>query len=195
MKYLVIQIKQRRLLFILIFFIPFSCLNKKTEQPQNKEQTDNTTDSLTPIDSISIEHIYADNPFAFDTLSINKFINYINIPTEQITEAVQNMHDSESIDSLITLKWGDSKVLFYKSSYNNLEFIDFADIYDSNFTFKNGLKTGMSLEEVKSKFDIFKNDTKNYKYIEFYYGDATNYTVLFFNNGKLKSVRYMPYTG
>ncbi len=58
-----------------------------------------------------------------------------------------------------------------------------------------GVKIGMSLEEVKSKFAIFKNDNKNYKYIEFYFGDATNYTVLFFENGKLKSVRYMPYTG
>ena len=128
-------------------------------------------------------------------MSVKYFIKYITKPVEEVSKKTYNLHDIQSVDTLITIKWENSRVDFYRSSYTKRDLIEYADIYDAAFIFKEGVKIGMSLEEVKSKFAILRNDNKNYKYIEFYYGDATNYTVLFFEDGKLKSVRYMPYTG
>ena len=172
-----------RLQLILFFVIPLSCSQNKNEtvSPEHITETDNNK----ALDSISIEDIYANNPFPFpyDSISAVYFIKYINKPVEEITKQVQN------------IKWDNSSVEFYRSSSTTMELIDYANIYDTAFIFNKGIKIGMSLEEVKSKFAIFKNDKNNYKYIEFYFGEATDYTILFFENGKLKSVRYLPYTG
>jgi hypothetical protein len=184
-----------RLQLILFFVIPLSCSQNKNEtvSPEHITETDNNK----ALDSISIEDIYANNPFPFpyDSISAVYFIKYINKPVEEITKQVQNIHDNELTDTLIALKWDNSSVEFYRSSSTTMELIDYANIYDTAFIFNKGIKIGMSLEEVKSKFAIFKNDKNNYKYIEFYFGEATDYTILFFENGKLKSVRYLPYTG
>ena len=184
-----------RLQLILFFVIPLSCSQNKNEtvSPEHITETDNNK----ALDSISIEDIYANNPFPFpyDSISAVYFIKYINKPVEEITKQVQNIHDNELTDTLIALKWDKSSVEFYRSSSTTMELIDYANIYDTAFIFNKGIKIGMSLEEVKSKFAIFKNDKNNYKYIEFYFGEATDYTILFFENGKLKSVRYLPYTG
>lgn len=189
-----------KIFLILLFVIAVSCSpkNKKAVIPDEKTvmelpQMDN---NLT-LDSISIEDSYADNPFPFpdDSMTVKYFIKYITKPVEEVSKETYNLHDIQSVDTLITIKWENSRVDFYRSSYTKRELIEYADIYDAAFIFKEGVKIGMSLEEVKSKFAILRNDNKNYKYIEFYYGDATNYTVLFFEDGKLKSVRYMPYTG
>ena len=184
-----------RLQLILFFVIPLSCSQNKNEtvSPEHITETDNNK----ALDSISIEDIYANNPFPFpyDSISAVYFIKYINKPVEEITKQVQNIHDNELTDTLIALKWDNSSVEFYRSSSTTMELIDYANIYDTAFIFNKGIKIGMSLEELKSKFAIFKNDKNNYKYIEFYFGEATDYTILFFENGKLKSVRYLPYTG
>ncbi len=189
-----------RSLLILFFVFALSCSPKKNKVIIPDENTGielTKKDKYKALDSISIEENYANNPFLFpyDSLSIRYFIKYITKPVEEVAKEVQNIHDIQSTDTLITLKWENSSVGFYKSLYTTRELIAFSEIYDTAFIFKKGIKIGMSLEEVKSKFAIFKHDNNNYKYIEFYFGDAIDYTVLFFEDKKLKSVRYMPYIG
>lgn len=187
-----------KLLAIFPIILIYSCSTGdkgKIESDKPIEKVLQNTNITAILDSISMEDIFADNPFTFETLSPQSFLNYINKPVDVTEEQILNIHDGESTDTLISLKWENSTVVFYRSSYNNFEFIDHADIYDSTFIFKNGINVGMSLEEVKAKFPQIKNVNKNYKYIELYYGDATNYTILFFENKRLKYIRYMPYTG
>jgi tetratricopeptide (TPR) repeat protein len=147
----------------------------------------------TLADTLSCEDQLAENPFLFSQFSVETVKE--KLPSLTIESWPDDTDDPEDgQDSIISMSSGEEiGFTFIKGPETAL--LETAVVKTPDKIFKKGIYVGMGQEDFKSKFPRFQNDPKQYSWIEFYFGDATNYVRFHFRSGKLYMVAFYGYTG
>lgn len=147
------------------------------------------------MDSIFIENRFADNPFSFEHLTISSFLQNIQAPVRSTRQAIESRQGDDIRDTIITFTWDSSRVSFIRSPYLKNALMDYAEIRDTNILFRNGVRTGMPLDEICWRIPDLPQHLRHIYFIELHYGDGTNYVRLYFKNDVLQVLLFLPYTG
>lgn len=92
--------------------------------------------------------------------------------------------------------WGKSYIETTSNISSKRLFLNYAIINDNNIVLRNNIRIGQTIKEVFAELKINYNPQKTYKYLELETTkDAAGYLTFYFENNKLNSIIYSPYTG
>jgi hypothetical protein len=149
-----------------------------------------------PLDSFAIEHTIASDPFSFSFYELTESELLRTLPTgdkqiDRYTEPA--FSDDTYTDTVTMISWADSKFEYRKNG--NMGIISFAQIQDSRFGLKNGIRIGDDLQQVQQKLGIRSFLPPQTRVVTIYHGDATNYLYLEIFEGVVKRIYFFPYLG
>lgn len=159
---------------------------------QNQSQSSKTLNAKS--DSISIIDVFARNPFPVEDTFYQNLDSIIPEIAIVEREVIPSRQGDPISDTLISYVWNNSKIQFISTPYVKMMF-DYAELMDNQIHLRKGIYIGITYEEFAKNFDQLRNSDKNYEWVEFAYGDGTDYVRCVFENGKLIRVCCLPYTG
>jgi hypothetical protein len=180
--------------FILFGFCWFFSLNgfaAAVGRPKDSPQQAAVLQSQ--IDTLTIEHDIAHQPFLLDTISLEAIKSLFGQGWVIQKRPVRNRFVKNQTDTLITIKKDKSYICLYAVSKADKNFYQSARIQDPLPIFQNDLHIGQSKKEIQALFPELKAVAGIPDFIKFEAGEAGDYLYLFFEKGILKKVEFKPY--
>ena len=185
------KIQKMKTLYIMLFAaIIFSSCRKDEKEILTKEQRYENPIDTAQGELAIIDEGFIDHPFQFGEVSEENLKHEFN-NLEIKAAPIENMHVKNQVDSILTIKSGNSEFIIYKLPAE--QFLESAVIRDKNILFYKDIHVGMTKDQFKDKFD----DLKGRKYIpsKITVGrkETQEYLVFTFDHGELKEIEYNGY--
>lgn len=145
------------------------------------------------LDTLTIEHEMAHQPFLTDTISVEAIKTLFGKQSQINKKPIKNRHIQDQMDTLITVKKGRSYVRLYVVSNADKCFYEAAEIQDALPILQKSIRIGQSKKDIQQEFPALAKATVIPDYIEIAAGEGTDYLYLIFQNDKLQKVEYHPY--
>lgn len=180
-------------IFIFFFFLLLNCSSKKADQKPARAVQPATVTYIPNLDTLTIEHEMAHQPFLTDTISVDAIKILFGKEYQISKKAVPNRFIKNQIDTLVTVRKGKSYIRLYAVSGENKCFYEAAEIQDALPLLQKSIKVGQTKEEIKRVFPALTKTRIIPDYIEIAAGEGTDYLYLIFSNNRLRKVEYHPY--
>lgn len=160
----------------------------------SKEKFENQEQVEVSKDSISFRHFFAENPFKVRSTEFSLLKSIIPKDAKLVREVIPSRQGDSIPDTLIRYLWGNSMIQFISSPYV-IRLFDFAAIGDDDKIFKHNIYIGMSYKDFAANFAELKNSKTQFDFVEFEYGEASEFVQVDFEDGILVKIYCHPYTG
>ena len=154
---------------------------------QTRTTPTNYTDTLYILDE------FASQPFLLDSISVVGLKQLLNTKQE-IKKPVANKFTEKQIDTIVTIRKGQSYVQLYAvNSEENKCFYKEAIIRDPLPVFNQPLQIGQNKQQVKKAIQSLSGHGQLPDIIQISNSEGTDYVYLVFRNDTLTIFKYLPY--
>lgn len=135
------------------------------------------------------------NPFLpASTPALKHYTQLLSCRYQIEKDTVTNLHNAKYIDTLYHLNFDSSTVELYYPIYTKQYLLSYADIKSTNLPLKNGIKVGMTRDELLQKLKDYKLIIKEQKnLIEVCDWERNTWLRFHFSKNRLSSIQYEGY--
>ena len=151
---------------------------------------ENVEDDTTQTELTISDENFIDKPFQFGKVTVENLRNeFKNLKI--LREPIKNVHVKDQVDSILTIKIGNSEFILYKLPEQ--QFLENAIIMDGNIKLNKDIHVGMTKEEFKEKFEELKSKKSIPSRILVGRKETQEYLIFSFKNNRLKEIEYNGY--
>jgi len=191
----------KKIIILSLFGFLVSCSNSKNDNGlvSLKDSSAVASSSETMrYDSLSIEDWLVQSPFETKDEYLY-FKKKLKSSTKTIVTLSPNKHDQTVTDTLKTIYWGESYIQTLNNVSIDKTMLLFASLKERQFSLKNNIRVGMSIDQVFKAFKVNYDHSKNYKYLEIKSPEGggemgfVSYLTFYFEKDTLSKISYQPY--
>ncbi|ALI98621.1 hypothetical protein [Rufibacter tibetensis] len=180
---------------------PKSTGTKRVYQP-NYNNTASIKAFYQRVEMLSEEHpevtkasAFINNPFLPVAEPVLKhYTEQVRTACKIVKDTVTNLHNARYIDTLVMLNFDSSTVELYYPIYTKRFLLSYADIKSPNLALKNGIKVGMSRQDLLEKLQGYKLFIKEQKnVIEVCDWERNSWLRFNLSKGKISGIQYEGY--
>lgn len=138
---------------------------------------------------------FISNPFLLEAEpALKHYVAQVKSKYKIVRDTVANLHNAKYIDTLFHLNFDSSTVELYYPVYTQRYLLSYADVKSQNLTLRNGIKVGMTRNELIQKIQGYKLYIKEQKnVIEVCDWERNSWLRFHLSKGRVASIQYEGY--